>query len=752
MTTRSAYRRIADYFLKFLAAVAVFLPVNMDCPLLFQTVLVLLYVAALLLITRKNITMDWLSDTLQPLPDTAKGPVALSWPFLGAYLLCAMLAFLEWTQPFYFTQDDNHTQFLPVVIQAMRGFFSEGVFPTWNAFLDQGHHTASVAVYTLTYPVTYIAYLIARFLTGSDLHHIEVFAWIHFFAGYCILYAALRAACVRPLIATTGALCFVLCGFNLVAGRSWMIAQPYITWLPALAWSVVVFERAALVSVRWVVFTGFTIGIAFHAGHAQLWFYGVLFWGISIVWLIYCKPGVRWAGFLSACSAGFMGLAIAAPLLLVQALEEIGLTNLRWDYGIGLGLNNLLLPFPVMNAGHPNRWGIHEDYMGALYYSGSLFFILFMIKCVCEVVYVIKHQNASRPFALTTLTFSIPLMMVFWWSLGQEGHLWMWLSYIPPLDNMNSPFKFLPFIALYSVMVSAPFLERLIRNFRLAGHYQCAIAGITLGLIGINGVSGKYPWMDMHDRPYPPLPPEMRKLQVPHGFTDKALRVMPYSPWRSQTPNYTITLPHNYPSYYRILSTDGYNLAVTGTLEQRKNKNWRGKSYYTYLNEFGIRGALLAHQNANESLADDRIIEVELLKKFVQKPIVINNAGDKYYPINSNNIKPIVFASILGKVISLPFRIRPDGIEVKIPNELQTEILITANFVYRRWFRAADADGNVLPIAADKMGRIITKNTGSSRLITIRYLPPWWVGSVIGFVLASLSWGAWRFARRCSAR
>src|SRR5689334_19885492 len=54
------------------------------------------------------------------------------WMIVGFVSVAAALAFLEYRQPFYFVEDDNLAQFMPVVLHGCRSLFHDGVFSTWN--------------------------------------------------------------------------------------------------------------------------------------------------------------------------------------------------------------------------------------------------------------------------------------------------------------------------------------------------------------------------------------------------------------------------------------------------------------------------------------------------------------------------------------------------------------------------------------------------------------------------------------------
>ncbi|MEX2026139.1 MAG: hypothetical protein WEH44_02545, partial [Pirellulaceae bacterium] len=194
------------------------------------------------------------------------------WFLAGFALLAANLALLEFRHSYTFTHDDNLSQFLPVILQSCRGFFDDGAFPTFNPHQYAGAPTASLGTYALTYPPTYASFAFARWVLGDENATIEVFAFAHLLAGYCTMFWAGRSIGLRPLLAAAGGLCFALCGFFLIGGRSWYYMLPLATWLPLVALAIWRLS-AGPIGWRWVLWTGLLLGVLFHAGNAQMWIY-----------------------------------------------------------------------------------------------------------------------------------------------------------------------------------------------------------------------------------------------------------------------------------------------------------------------------------------------------------------------------------------------------------------------------------------------------------------------------------------------
>ncbi len=114
-----------------------------------------------------------------------------------------------------------------------------------GTFSLSGIHTSysvrppqTVGTYALTYPPTYLSYWIAKTVLGDVNATIEVFAVFHLLAGYLCCFIALRKLDATPVLSATGAMCWALSGWFLVAGRSQFNFTPVAVYLPLLVIAV----------------------------------------------------------------------------------------------------------------------------------------------------------------------------------------------------------------------------------------------------------------------------------------------------------------------------------------------------------------------------------------------------------------------------------------------------------------------------------------------------------------------------------
>ena len=100
------------------------------------------------------------------------------WLGLALAVFAAAMGIAERTQSHYFLQDDNYSQFYPGIHYAMENIWS-GHWVSWNPLQLLGSPLTDLGIYSLTYPITHICYLMAKHLLGDDTRLMDLFCWFH---------------------------------------------------------------------------------------------------------------------------------------------------------------------------------------------------------------------------------------------------------------------------------------------------------------------------------------------------------------------------------------------------------------------------------------------------------------------------------------------------------------------------------------------------------------------------------------------
>jgi hypothetical protein len=623
------------------------------------------------------------------------------WLLAGLGVVIAYLAAIEAKQPYFFTQDDNFSQFLPVTVQASRALFAGQIF-TWNPDQWLGAPVADVSTYSLTYPPLYLSYWAARHLLHHEYATYEVNAVLHLLAGYGVTWAVLRRMGVRPMLAAAGGVSFALSGYAVMAGRSWYYMLPGVVWAPLLFGMVNEIRRGGL-NARWSVLTGLVIGAFFHAGNAQMWTYGLMFFVLAVAVFLGCgviaRPQLR---YVAAALA--LGLALAAPLMIptfafIKTVTRVG----GQGGGILPGLLSLLLPHPLAGAAHPDGWNPAESrYMGQLYYSGTLFMAAALFAFAAFAAYRWPRR------AVADNVWLVPAALAFLLALGHEGILWDILAHFPPFNKFNHPFKFLLFLNLAAVLTGAAILERAMRRGLIGKSAGTLAAGCVLAMMLVQAWLPLPPFVRYQDKPYPPLPAALAAALHQYG-AGRDYRIASYAPSRGGEGGNTVSLDHNYPTVYGIHGLRGYDPLVRASsstpahINDQTPEAWR---------RYGVALVLT-------TLSDAR----------PPAPPQITPVADP---------DPLAFASDRPRE-PLTIAFTGSGGRIAVPARTAAGDLVI-NFADRPAL-VTRLDGRIVPHAADTWGRIVVAVPAGSHAVEFGYAPDWKKGTLIAIALLAVAIG-----------
>ena len=370
---------------------------------------------------RKKIGLTSIWGNAQP-PSLSRA--APAWIWLGAAIATLFGGFLLTSkiQSHYFLQDDNYSQFLPGILHGCRTLWTSGEWPTWNPYQLMGSPLTDLGIYSLTYPITHLSYLFASLL-GDETLLLDIFVCFHLTLGCVLTFFAGRRLQLSPPIAAAVSVCFSLSGFALLVSRSWYYMSPAVAGLPAIVLLALHFPSAKP-GWGWTLATGSTIGLLFHAGNAQMWLYTVGFLLLLLVLRVW-QENAEWHKLAHTIPAFLIGLALAVPLLIPQALLTRGVWRAPFGEGIIYGLMSLVYPFPFANSPIPNRGMDAVSPTGEYYYAGTLFTLAWIIGLATLLVArgsrQVMKNNPLIPASL--VAFSL--------ALGHQGGLWTLHTVMP---------------------------------------------------------------------------------------------------------------------------------------------------------------------------------------------------------------------------------------------------------------------------------------------------------------------------------
>jgi hypothetical protein len=699
---------------------------------------ILLLVAAA--ISRRPAPHAWLDVLINPA--AGEEPAfsqrqRLFWPAAGFGAVLTALLLLELAYPYYFTQNDNLAQNLPSILWGCHNLF-HGVLPMWNPFQYSGSPLTTVGWYALTYPFTYLSYGFAKVVLRNENALLDVFAFAHLLAGYLVLYWAIRRERCRPVIAAMAAGCCMLSGYALIFSRSWFQFSPVLFWTVLMIVCIQELPRRR-VGWRWILAYGATLGVFFHAGHVQMWTYSILLLDFALLLFLLCGACSR-RNLPAVLAAHFAGLAIAAPLLVPQALATYGGLRQLDSSGIWSGLKGLFLPDSLSPSPHPLRWGPGYP-IGEMYYSGTLFMVLAVVLLLSLLV--LRWRKSLIAANVWFLCALLALIL----ALGNRGMLWTAISYLPGFDRFRYPFKFLGYLVVFTSIGGAIALERLLRSRPKLARFELVLAGVVWALLAYHCTLCTAAFYNFDFQPFPSPDPRILARLKPDGdrYYPRVLPVLALGDGHARGITQIITVsrdPHMIDSYMnqwstlqRTFSLGGYDgLAYKSPPVQRMVQGFQDNWQQT-LFEHGVK-YILQYDPPDWERGRVRVPWPGSTLVYESGTVFLNELP---------SARPMAFAAAAPDR-ALPVQFDAAGATIDV-SEVPRGGSVVLNMLWRSEIKAR-ANGASLPTMADDWDRILVNVPPGSSPVRISFRPPWGLGFLAAGVLGACGAVLAAYARR----
>lgn len=232
---------------------------------------------------------------------------------LAALAVAACLLVLEVVRPYYFLQDDNRDDFLPLFVHNLRALRG-GRLALFNFHQYLGLPHLAAGQTAALYPPVYLALAASRLIFGHVFAGIDLLVVFHLAVGAAGAFALLRRLGAAEEAALFGALTWALNPFSIVVSSFWVTVSPTVALLP---WTTLLSLRtldqgrpediALLVGAR---------ALLFYAGYVEYFLYAVLFEAAFAAAVSTRRRAARWL-------ASFPLTALACLPLLLPLLGQV---------------------------------------------------------------------------------------------------------------------------------------------------------------------------------------------------------------------------------------------------------------------------------------------------------------------------------------------------------------------------------------------------------------------------------------------
>lgn len=661
-------------------------------------------------------------------------------PFiLGLILVICGLFYLEiFIQKYYFIQDDNYSQFFPVILGAMRDVFEKGIFPEINPYQFTGIPTTSASVYALTYPVIYFSYWFSRFILRDEFYTIDVFAWIHIITAYILSYKAAKYCKVNSTLSTLFAICYSLSGYSLIGIRSWYYMAPITAFAPMIVIGLE-FVKNQIINTKFIIIGSIITALLIYAGNIQMFMYASMFYILGLLILFYVHS-INGKKVIKSLYPVIIGGILALPQIYVTLDLMKDINRIPWQTLSSTYVDFITFFIPtyllkMLNIVNPLFW----KFMGNGFYSGTIFFTTaFFVLLACIIFYIFSKNNHRQILLEKNLYLFIGGFALIL-SLGYMGGVWTLLHSFPIFNKFINSQKFIIFINLFFNLGGVIVLSRINKFSKII-----TTLIIILMLFHIKyAISAFYVY------------PSIKYMNVNNIKDIKNFRIYSYSPKRTVDKEYSLTFSMNIPTINSIHSIDAYNDRLEILLKDSlflykkihlENSSFPSEVYLDtnflrYLNEYGVKYFIYMDIEKYDYWPEYNMFDKkqnELIINYVKKnfSLAYNYKNKiKFYQIP--NPKPLAFDE---KIKSIPIKFNTQGVIVDLAN-VSTPQKVTINMIKRKYYKAF-VDGVQAKIITDNYNRMVIEIQKPAKVLVVKYHSPWEKGlllSVIGFILFVIS-------------
>lgn len=647
---------------------------------------------------------------------------------IGFLIFIISIFILEkFNQPFYFTNDDNLHEFLFPIIYGCKTFFAKGVIAEINPFQYAGTPLASVGTYALTYPITYICYLIAKYIIHNEYCIMDVFCIFHLGLAYLLSYYAAKTCGVKGYLRVIFALCYSLSGYSLVAGRSWYNMTPCIAFAPIIVISVNYLIKNKM-DLKWIFLTGMPLGLLGLTGQVQMWIYTLMFFYLSFLIMFLLKK-INFEKLYNLIFPSILFIAICLPQIYVTMRLAEGIHRdytKGWEY-----VKDNLITFLIPNY-DLNTYQFGTAAGKIICFSGCIFIAVFLLSFALIII--------RRPKILPTFFKNNPWLIIgiiaFCFAFTNDSIFWSTLRLIPLFKKFRESIRLLIFVNLFLNLGGAIILSKLESSSKK--RFKVIIIAL-MSFVLINHLLYTKQAFFRYD-----TATILKNPSIAEKISDmKQHRIFSIGPFRSNYSKNRMLCNSNFATGYELYSTTGYDDNFGSILKQNIFKTNLPMPIYSL---YGVKYIIFQKPMLNGNEADINFInqsidyEKNLNKKL--KKVYTDGLIDVYEtPVSF----PLAFIEKTRK--ALPIEFNSQGAIIKLPKFDKSEYIIV-NMVYYPKYNAyivnnSTKDKKKIFISQNIISQIRVKVPPQSKETTllIEYQSNWLFGILMGISLIIIGSG-----------
>jgi hypothetical protein len=488
-------------------------------------------------------------------------------------LFLFLFSILLLINPYYFLRDCNYAQFSPVINFSLDGFYASGSFPTYNPYQFAGVPTLPQSIYALYYPITHIAYLIAKYIIGNSNYFTTVFVCIHLFVGYIFCIKLLQKLNISIFLNVLAALSFVFSGAILKMTTNWYYAAPSVAFLPLISYYLWQYHQST--NKKFTLFLAVAFVLYFYSGNVQFCVYSFCF--VSLFWMIVKSFTIKSIAQIMALF-GIIFLCYLPQLIIsfpiINKVDRIADSNLNTFRDAF----SFVIPYisQINKIVHYNQFVLEDDQVNVNF--NAIFSIVSFMVLISSFLFYKKIKIHKIQLAICIL-----LLIATLFSLGKAGILWMLFAKLPVFSKFQHPFKFYIFINFFILIIAVVYLQKLILFTKYKKLLYCLVCFSSILAITITFIFNQKSTNEFFSKPY------LINEKLP-GLDLTKYRIAAVDNYDALNECRTFSL--NFPTYFKMPSATGFEDLNVEKPDVFNYGNLFSVRYYICTNEENYKGGM----------------------------------------------------------------------------------------------------------------------------------------------------------------
>ncbi len=462
----------------------------------------------------------------------------------GFFVVSILFVLLEIRVPYFFLQDDNYSQFFPILKSALDFIYKTGSLPLYDFKHMNGVEVLGLTQYGILDPILNSSYLLTMAF-NCPYALLDIYVFIYYQIGtYLIIKLFPQYKLSNILLAAC-----LFSGHLLITIRSWYYLAPYVLMLIIIIYRVL---QTFYYEKKYTTLYIDTLVLSFfiYFGNPQFFIYNFIIFFLFISFTL-IKNYTNLLLLLKKISlTGSIFLMVSLPILYLYHKVDNQAPRFFNVEGLHIrGIINMVIPFVKNNV----MWTYSSEiYYNWLYFYLNIFSVIGLLASFKWLFNTVK----SRKLSINNSSFFSVLILVV---LLLTTNFYYIFKYIPIFNKFKIALKF-----YYIFIIASQIYGFIYVNYHLKKKLKVIVYILSsvqiLMMVFLTDISFfhfSYNYKDPYNK---------HLVDSIHSQLTANAKIASFAPERSSGIDYSSSLTHNFARIFNINSYDGYEPMVNNHL------------------------------------------------------------------------------------------------------------------------------------------------------------------------------------------